>query len=135
MVSWCHGAPGIGLARLGSLSIFDTPEIREEIAVALNTTLQFGLQNIDHLCCGNCGRIEVLLVAAQKLLRPDLVETVKKQANWVVARAKQVGGFHLFPQLPKDVYNPGFFQGTAGIGYEFLRLAYPDLLSSVLLWE
>jgi type 2 lantibiotic biosynthesis protein LanM len=135
MTSWCHGAPGIGLARLGSLSIFDTPEIREEIAIALNNTLQFGLQNIDHPCCGNCGRMEVLLVAAQKLLRPDLVETVQKQASWVVARAKKVGGFHLFPQLPKDVYNPGFFQGTAGIGYQFLRLAYPHLLPSVLLWE
>jgi type 2 lantibiotic biosynthesis protein LanM len=135
MTSWCHGAPGIGLARLGSLAIVDTPEIQKEIAIALNTTLQFGLQNIDHPCCGNCGRIEVLLVAAQKLLRPDLVETVKKQASLVMARAKQVGGFYLFPQLPKDVYNPGFFQGTAGIGYEFLRLAYPNLLPSVLLWE
>jgi type 2 lantibiotic biosynthesis protein LanM len=135
MVSWCHGAPGIALARLGSLTILDTPEIQEEIAVALNTTLQFGLQNIDHPCCGNCGRIEVLLVAAQKLLRPDLVETVQKQASWLVARANKVGTFHLFPQLPKDIYNPGFFQGTAGIGYELLRLAYPDLLPSGLLWE
>jgi type 2 lantibiotic biosynthesis protein LanM len=133
--SWCHGAPGIGLARLGSLAILDTPEIREEIAVALNTTLQFGLQNIDYACCGNCGRMEVLLIATQKLLRPDLVEIVKKQTSGIVTRAKQVGGFHLFPQLPKDVYNPGFFQGTAGIGYEFLRLAYPNLLPSVLLWE
>jgi type 2 lantibiotic biosynthesis protein LanM len=135
MTSWCHGAPGIGLARLGSLAILDTPEIREEIAIALDTTLQFGLQNIDHSCCGNCGRMEVLLVAAQKLLRPNLLETVNKQASWVVERAKQLGGFHLFPQLPKDVYNPGFFQGTAGIGYEFLRLPYPNLLPSVLLWE
>jgi type 2 lantibiotic biosynthesis protein LanM len=135
MVSWCHGAPGIGLARLGSLAILDTPEIREEIAVALNTTLQFGLQNIDHPCCGNCGRMEVVLVAAQKLLRPDLVETVQTQASGLVARANKVGTFHLFPQLPKDVYNPGFFQGTAGIGYELLRLTYPNLLPSVLLWE
>ncbi len=135
MTSWCHGAPGIGLARLGSLAILDTPEIREEIAVALNTTLQFGLQNIDHPCCGNCGRMEVLLIAAQKLLRPDLLETVKKQTSGIVARAKKVGRFHLFPQFPQNVYNPGFFQGTAGIGYELLRLSYPDLLPSVLLWE
>ena len=38
MTSWCHGAPGIGLARLGGLAILDTAEIRQEIAVALNTT-------------------------------------------------------------------------------------------------
>ncbi len=71
-------ALGIGLARLGSLGILDTLEIREEIAVALNTTLQFSLQNIDHFCCDNCGQMEVLLVAAQKLLRLDLVKTVQK---------------------------------------------------------
>jgi len=135
MTTWCHGATGIGLARLGSLAILDTPEIHGEIAIALNTTLKFGLQDIDHPCCGNCGRIELLLVAAQKLSRPELVETAQKQAAWVVARAKQAGTFHLFPNLPKDVYNPGFFQGTAGIGYQLLRLAYPNILPSVLLWD
>lgn len=134
MVSWCHGAPGIGLARLGGLKMLDTAEIRQEIAVALNTTQQFGLQDIDHLCCGNFGRIEVLLVAAQKLSRPELLKTAQKQATWLVT-ARQTGGFHLFPNLPRDVYNPGFFQGTAGIGYELLRLAHPALFPSVLLWE
>jgi lantibiotic modifying enzyme len=108
------------LVILGNL---ETPEIHGEIAIALNTTLKFGLQDIDHPCCGNCGRIELLLVAAQK------------QATWVVARAKQAGAFHLFPNLPKDVYNPGFFQGTAGIGYELLRLAYLNILPSALLWD
>ncbi|GAA6621859.1 type 2 lanthipeptide synthetase LanM family protein [Scytonema sp. NUACC26] len=135
MTSWCHGAPGIGLARLGSLMILDTAEIRQEIAVAINTTQQFGLHNIDHLCCGNFGRMEVLLVGACKLSRPDLWNTVQKQVAWVVARAKQVGSFSLFSELPADVYNPGFFQGSAGIGYELLRLAYPESLPSVLLWE
>jgi lantibiotic modifying enzyme len=37
--------------------------------------------------------------------------------------------------LPRSVYQPGFFQGMAGIGYALLRLAHPDLLPSVLLWE
>lgn len=38
MTSWCHGATGVGLARLGSLMILDTAQIRQDIAVALNTT-------------------------------------------------------------------------------------------------
>jgi type 2 lantibiotic biosynthesis protein LanM len=133
--SWCHGAPGIGLGRLGGLEILDTPEIRQEIAVAINTTQQFGLQNLDHLCCGNFGRMEVLLVGASKLSSSELWNTVQKQAAWVVARAKQVGAFYIFSELTGDVYNPGFFQGTTGIGYELLRLAYPESLPSVLLWE
>jgi type 2 lantibiotic biosynthesis protein LanM len=135
MTSWCHGAPGIGLGRLGGLAILDTPEIRQEIAVAINTTQQFGLQNLDHLCCGNFGRMEVLLIAASKLSSSELWNTVQKQAAWLVTRAKQVGAFYLFPEFPADIYNPGFFQGTAGIGYELLRLAYPESLPSVLLWE
>ena len=67
--------------------------------------------------------------------RKELWNTVEKQAAWLVARAKQVGAFYLSPELPGDVYNPGFFQGTTGIGYQLLRLAYPNSLSSVLLWE
>jgi lantibiotic modifying enzyme len=120
---------------LGGLEILDTAEIRQEIAAALNTTQQFGLQNIDHLCCGNFGRMEVLLVGASKLSCPELQNIVEKQAAWLVARAKQIGAFYIFSELPGDVYNPGFFQGTAGIGYELLRLAYPESLPSVLLWE
>lgn len=133
--TWCHGAPGIGLSRLGSLVALDTSEIRQEIEIALNTTQQSGLQGIDNLCCGNLGRIELLLVAAEKLSRPELLKVAQKQASLVVAQAQQHGAFHLTPNLTSRFYNPGLFQGTAGIGYELLRLAYPDILPSVLLWE
>lgn len=135
MVTWCHGAPGIALARLGSLSIYQTEEIYQDVEVALQTTQKYGLQGVDHLCCGNFGRIEVLLVAAQKLSRPQLLETAQKKAAWVVARADKVSAYQLFNNLPNSLYNPGFFQGTAGIGYELLRLAYPEVLPAVLLWE
>ncbi|KYC40661.1 Lanthionine synthetase C family protein [Scytonema hofmannii PCC 7110] len=133
--SWCHGAPGIGMVRLGGVSVLDTCQIRHEIEVALKTTLQVNLQGVDRLCCGNFGRIELLLIAAQQLSRPELIETAQKQAAWVVTRAEQAGSFYLFPNLHKDIYNPGFFLGTSGIGYELLRLAYPNLLPSVLLWQ
>lgn len=135
MSSWCHGAPGIGLARLSGLSVLDTCEIRQDIEVALKTTQHSSLLRVDHLCCGNFGMIEVLLVAARQLSCPKLLETAQKRAAWVVKRAEQAGSFHLFPNLYKDIYNPSFFMGTAGIGYELLRLGYPDLLPSVLLWQ
>lgn len=135
MVSWCHGAAGIALGRLGSLSIFETKEIRQDVEVALKTTQKHGLHSVDHLCCGNLSRCEALLVAAQKLSRPELQEMAQKRAAWVVARAEQTGGYQLFSNLPNHVFSPSFFQGTAGIGYELLRLAYPEVLPSVLLWE
>ena len=133
-VQWCHGEVGIGLGRLGSLGIVETPEIKREIEIALQTTQKQGLQSIDHLCCGNSGRIEVLLVGARRLNSPDWCQVARQQANNIVARAKQTGAYQLFPNLPNSVFNPGFFQGTAGIGYELLRLANDDL-PSVLLWE
>ncbi|MCC5610236.1 type 2 lantipeptide synthetase LanM family protein [Nostoc sp. CHAB 5834] len=135
LVTWCHGAPGIALSRLGGLSIYQTDEILQDVEVALQTTLKYGLQGLDHLCCGNFGRIEVLLVAAQKLFRPHLLEIAQKQAAWVVAQPDRVVTYHLFNNLPNSLFNPGFFQGTAGIAYQMLRLAYPEMLPSVLLWE
>ncbi len=133
--NWCHGATGIGLARLGGLTILDTEAIRQDMAVAIETTKKFGLQGIDHLCCGNFGRSEFLLVAWQKLKQKELWATIQQQVAYCLERAEKAGGFQLFPHLPPDAYSPGFFQGTAGIGYELLRLAQPDLLPSVLLWE
>jgi len=132
MCSWCHGAPGIGLARVAGLDILDTPEIRQDIEAAINTTKQHKFSGIDYLCCGNLGRVELLFTAARKLSQPELLEIAITHAAQVVARAEQKGTFSYNPSLS---YTPGFFHGAAGIGYELLRLAHPDLLPSVLLWE
>ncbi|RCJ40612.1 hypothetical protein A6770_37720 [Nostoc minutum NIES-26] len=132
MCSWCNGAPGIGLARVAGLDILDTPEIRQDIEAAIDTTKQHQLSNLDHLCCGNLGRIEFLFTAGRKLNRPELIETAMEQAAQVIARVKQKGSFAYGSILTS---HPGFFQGSAGIGYQLLRLSYPDLLPSVLLWD
>jgi lantibiotic modifying enzyme len=135
MTSWCHGAPGIALGRLGGLAMLDSDDIRRDIEVALQTTRAAGVQAIDHLCCGNLGRADVLLVAANRLSRLNLAEEARTWAWQIVGRAEKSGTFALHPLLPKSVSSPGFFQGTAGIGYELLRIAHPDMLPSVLLWE
>ena len=135
MTSWCNGASGIGMARLGGLSILNTNKIQQDIEIALKATQESGLKGVDTLCCGNFGEIDMLVLAAKKLARPELLEIAQKKASWIVDRAKKTGYFHVFTDVPKDVYNPGLFQGTSGIGYGLLRLAYPDLLPSVILWQ
>ncbi len=135
LTRWCHGAAGIGLARLGGLAVLDTPEIRRDIDIALETTRRHGLERVDHLCCGNLGRAEVLLAAGLRLSRRDLREAAEARAAQAVTGAEQAGPVSLHPLPPGGVYSPGFFQGEAGIGYELLRLAHPDVLPSVLLWE
>ncbi len=134
-VSWAHGAAGIGLGRLGGLSILDTPEIRQEITIALQTTQKFAVWGVDHLCWGSLGRVETLLVAAQTLKQPELLDFVNQATSQIVTQAQTQGRFNLFADVKHSVYNPGFFHGTTGIGYELLRIAYPNVLPSVLLWE
>lgn len=135
MTSWCHGAPGIGLARLGGLPWLDNPEIRDNIDIALDTTAKFGLKRLDHLCCGNLGRAEIMTVGARQLSRPELSAAAAELTARVIARAEQSGGYFLNPGISESVCMPGLFQGTSGIGYFLLRSACPDLLPCVLLWE
>jgi type 2 lantibiotic biosynthesis protein LanM len=133
--AWCHGAAGIGLARLGGLAVLDTPQIRADLAVALQTTQKTGLQEVDALCCGNGGRIELLVAASQHLKQPHLLEVARQWSSVLIHRSEQRGDFRLLSRLPRQAYNPGLFQGTAGIGYELLRVAFSDQVPSVLLWE
>ncbi len=133
--SWCSGLAGMILARLGGLAILDPNEIRQELEIDLQQMLQSELQVLDNLCCGNLGYIDALLVAAERLSRPELREIAHKQIALVLHRSNQVGSFQLLPNLSPDIYNPCFCQGTAGIGYELLRFLYPQKLTSVLLWQ
>ena len=134
-VNWAHGASGIALARLGSLSYLDTEQMHTDIAIALETTQKYCLGDSDNLCWGNFGCLETILVASQKLNRPDLMEFSQPIVNHLITQAHSKGNFSLFSNLPTVIHNPSFFHGTSGIGYELLRFAYPDLLPSVLLWE
>jgi type 2 lantibiotic biosynthesis protein LanM len=135
MTSWCHGAPGIGLARIGGLSSLNTPEIQKDIDIALATTKYSLWSDVDHLCCGMFGKIDVLLTAGQRLNRPDLLDTAYSTANWIVEQANELGGYRTLSAVPRRAARLGLFQGLAGIGYELLRFANPDQLPSLLLWE
>ncbi|MFN3360161.1 MAG: type 2 lanthipeptide synthetase LanM, partial [Pseudanabaenaceae cyanobacterium] len=135
MNSWCHGACGITLGRLGCLTTLDNSDLRTTIERGLETTGKEVFQTIDHLCCGNLGRMETLLTASHILDRPDLADKVKWQLANLLRRAQRVGGFYLLPHIPTGVFNPGFFHGWAGVGYTMLRIAKPSQYPSVLLWQ
>ncbi|MGI8551694.1 MAG: type 2 lanthipeptide synthetase LanM family protein [Dehalococcoidia bacterium] len=112
MAGWCHGAPGIGLARLGSLPQLDALQLRQEIEAALRTTEEAGLRGVDILCCGSCARIEFLLEAARRLQRPDLLRKVRTQARSMATRAMQESGYRLPISLPEGICSPGLFTGN-----------------------
>jgi lantibiotic modifying enzyme len=136
--TWCRGAAGIALARLGTLDVLGDTETREEIRAALALTRSSPLTPMDHLCCGNLGRAEVLLAASEILGEPALAEAARELAGQVLARGAARGGLSWLPSgsvAGGSGFDPSFFRGAAGAGYTLLRLASPHLLPCVLRLE
>jgi type 2 lantibiotic biosynthesis protein LanM len=139
MYAWCNGSPGIGLARLGSLPIIEAKETYADIEIALDMTQKYELFNgssdVDYLCCGSLGRTELFVLASQKLDNKKWLITARKNVALTVARATENKAYSLLPHLSDSVLSPSFFKGSAGLGYQFLRLAHPQSLPSVLTLE
>ncbi len=136
MGTWCNGIPGILLARLGSLSILKNSTIEEQIEETVRITESWSLDGVDHVCCGNFGRIETLLVAADKLARSRLQSAVREKMAGVIDRASHNRAYQLQGELfGAPYFDSSFFHGVSGIGYGLLRIANPDRLPCVLLWE
>ncbi len=132
MCAWCHGATGIGLARLRSLPHLDNPEIRSEIDTALRTTLAKGFGNNHSLCHGDLGNLELLLQASLTLDQSQWQPQVDRLAAIILESINKHGWLC---GVPSGVETPGLMTGLAGIGYGLLRLAEPDNVPSVLVLE
>ena len=126
---WCHGAPGVGLARLGALSVLDNPDIAREIEIAVETTIREGFGSNHSLCHGDLGNLDLLLHAAIK--RND---TAGRADTYRVAGAvlTSIDEHGWLCGVPLDIETPGLMTGLAGIGYGLLRLADPASVPAVL---
>lgn len=129
MTFWCHGAPGIGMARLASLPYQDDALIREEIDHALQTTLAQGFGMNHSLCHGDLGNLELLLTAAQTLHQPRYDDLTQTYAAMILKSIEREGWL---TGVPLNIETPGFMTGITGIGYQLLRLAEPGLVPSLL---
>ena len=131
--AWCHGAPGILLARLHGILSLDTHLARTDIDAALNTVLTAPTAELDTACCGEAGFVDALLSASVILEQPELLAAARSRAAGLVAKAAR-GEFNAFG--PSSIpAGPGFFQGLSGIGYTLLRAALPDRFPSVQAFE
>ena len=129
MSAWCHGAPGIGLARLLSLPYLDDATIRAEIATALETTRAHGFGGNHSLCHGDLGNLDLLLQAGEALGDDGWVEAAGRKAAQVLASIESNGWLC---GIALGAESPGLMTGLAGIGYQLLRLAEPARVPSVL---
>jgi type 2 lantibiotic biosynthesis protein LanM len=132
-VTWCHGAPGIGLARLRMSARCESRESREnmssEIQTAIQTTLEQGFGFNHSLCHGDLGNLEFLWEASRACIDANLNERVQNIAEVIVDGAATNGWSC---GIPMPIPTPGLMTGLAGIGYELLRLAEPNQTPSLL---
>lgn len=129
MTAWCHGAPGIGLARLHALDHLDTPELLPDVRRAIDSTLAYGLGTNHSLCHGDVGNLEFLAAAARRLNDAELEAEVNFEVARLVASIEQ-DGFRT--GIPRGIETPGLMTGLSGIGYGLLHLAAPERVPSVL---
>lgn len=136
-VAWCHGAPGIGLARLRALELFpQTQQWRMDALAAMRTTgermialtLEPGCDATP--CHGLAGLLEILRVAAQPLGDPGLVDMTRQAWKTMMSLCN---GTSWSSGLPSRGRNPSLMLGLAGVGHTLLRAARADVVSSILL--
>lgn len=136
---WCHGAPGLALARMRAAEVFNEPSLREEAKVAFSTTQRgtnqaFATGSLSFsLCHGLAGNAEILLEGLPIMSHRDAVEAkTLLDAISLCGYQRHIRGTIPWPcGVPvADLEVPGLLLGLAGIGYHYLRTAFelPSLL-------
>jgi type 2 lantibiotic biosynthesis protein LanM len=119
--AWCHGATGIGMARLQAYRILNDIHLLADIEMAITATLNSDNTGTDCYCCGISGRADFLIEAARVLDRPYLLEEARKMLMKIMSlkNARKHYCTHEIEEISLE--NPSLFRGVAGIGYVLLR--------------
>jgi type 2 lantibiotic biosynthesis protein LanM len=126
--SWCHGAPGIALSRLGFRAAWQ-PEQAWQVRKAVRATWRHGFGHGHSLCHGDLGNLDVLLEFA---LSEGDDKGLAEVRRWGLAIALEMAEHGFRTGIPSGSEVAGLLVGLAGMGYEMLRFADPQRVPSVL---
>jgi type 2 lantibiotic biosynthesis protein LanM len=131
---WCHGAPGIGLARIATSRLrgMDDARLKTDIQNAVEGVKQGRPTAVDTLCCGTLGGVEFFCEAGSALGRDDLRALAGERLAAVLQTAAAAGDYRW--NSGKGRFNLGLFRGLAGVGYTSLRRV-DGALPNVLIWQ
>jgi type 2 lantibiotic biosynthesis protein LanM len=135
-MAWCHGAPGIALARLRAYELLGNAAWRTEAETAIHTTSaaleqMASAQGNYSLCHGHAGNEDSLLYAAE-ILDPSYRAVAEAVGNFGISQFDQLD--RPWPcGVPNGGEAPGLMLGLAGIGYFYLRLFDSRKVPSVLI--
>jgi len=135
---WCHGAAGIGLARIAmATQLGPTPaSFREtldrDVERAITTAVVAWPYPTDSLCCGTLGGIELLSAAGRYKNTAQLGILAQTRLCEILDEAEHAGDF--LWDIADSSMNVGLFRGISGIGYTLLRQVEPTI-PNLLVWE
>lgn len=143
--AWCHGAPGIGLARVAAARCLEGSEFASKLAGedmlkalrsgarrAAKVTLAEGLGGSHTLCHGDLGNLEMVINAAD-YLQDNTMQADAQQMAIRVLESIEDNGYRGGGVVQRELL--GLMLGLAGIGYGLLKLYSPEDVPSVLLLE
>jgi lantibiotic biosynthesis protein len=141
MTAWCHGAIGIGMARLRWYELTGDRSALADASVAIESTRRFVMQAgaqvqggdvVDaSLCHGLAGAAELCLLAHDVLGPPAHLAAARRIGDLMLRMEPVDLATGVWPcgvRGGRDV--PGLFLGVAGIGAAFLRLHDPAAIGS-----
>jgi lantibiotic modifying enzyme len=122
LVQWCHGAPGVGVAFLGS----DSPKAKNVARAAGRVTISAG-DNRDQAsqCHGVCGNAETLIELYRQTGEADWLTAAHRFAALAEPHRLAGQGPGAWRTHDSNVMSYDLMTGIAGVGYFFLRLADP----------
>lgn len=119
---WCHGAAGIGLARLEIMKLgAHPPLVSADLEAAVKIVEREQVIGNDSLCCGNFGGVLFLQAVGGLDQFSSAVELGTNRALARIRLARSVGSY-AWP-AGFDSLNVGLFSGLSGVGLALLRLA------------
>ena len=131
---WCHGAVGIGLARVASSRVGNAKvkTVMSDINHVVQNTTGNWPQHVDTLCCGTLGTIEFLAEAGEFLNQPSLEHLSDQRLAQIIAHRHEQGAYTW--NAGSTAFNLGLFRGLSGVGYTIMR-KLDKRLPNVLLWQ
>jgi type 2 lantibiotic biosynthesis protein LanM len=119
--AWCHGAVGIGLARLSLDPTLKHPATRRTLSRAAAAVWRQGLGWNHTACHGDLGAWELLHHAILAGVGPKGL-TTSDLLDIILTSIEEHGPFC---GIAADAFVPGLLPGVGGIAYQLLR-AHPD---------
>ncbi|HEY2494349.1 MAG TPA: type 2 lanthipeptide synthetase LanM family protein [Paenibacillus sp.] len=126
---WCHGAPGIALARaeimrhLEAMNLLQAQEwefVTQDYKNALQTLLnRRNKYNSFCLCHGILGNADILLHLSKLMNNPNLADIAN---DWAMEAFVDYESYKSSDRLIARLECDGLMTGTVGMGYEYLRL-------------